>query len=42
MQQKFAEAATLFLNNVRAHVQLTLLRHISALSELLNRKYRLP
>ena len=42
VQQKFAEAARLFLKHIRAHVQLTLLRHISALSGLLNRKPRLP
>ncbi|PIL25172.1 hypothetical protein GSI_13061 [Ganoderma sinense ZZ0214-1] len=31
VQQKFADAARLFLTHIRAHVQLTLLRHISAL-----------
>ncbi|KAI1793486.1 transcription factor IIIC subunit delta N-term-domain-containing protein [Ganoderma leucocontextum] len=36
VQQKFAEAASLLLTNVRTHVQLTLLRHISAISGLLN------
>lgn len=36
VQQKFAEAASLFLANIRAHVQLVLLRHLSAMSGLLD------
>ncbi|TBU30572.1 putative zinc-finger of transcription factor IIIC complex-domain-containing protein [Dichomitus squalens] len=36
VQQEFAKAASLFLAGVRNHVQATLIRHISALSELLN------
>ncbi|KAI0741644.1 transcription factor IIIC subunit delta N-term-domain-containing protein [Daedaleopsis nitida] len=36
VQQNFAEAASLFLANIRAHVQLVLLRHLSAMSGFVN------
>ena len=37
IQQKFADAANLFLANIRTHVYLVLIRHLSAISGVLAR-----
>ena len=41
IQQKFADVASLFLANIRKHIQLTLIQHLSAMSGLtaLSREY---
>ncbi|RPD64172.1 hypothetical protein L227DRAFT_571740 [Lentinus tigrinus ALCF2SS1-6] len=37
IQQKFADAANLFLANIRSHVQMVLIRHLSAISGAISR-----